>query len=92
MLLPAGRLVKMATSPIPTWAREQSPYHRGPTTSGLLRFAVLVLVAVICWQWFTTADSGRAQVDRKPGVSFCEEHAGEPSWAAVCHQAETASR
>src|SRR5215207_1263392 len=73
----------MATSPVPTWAREQSPYHRGPTAGGVLQLAVLVLVAVIVWQFFTT-DSGAAPVDRKAGVSLCEEHQGDPGWAAVC--------
>ena len=43
----------MATSPVPQWAREMSPTHTGPTGGGVLRLAVLVLVVVICWQWFT---------------------------------------
>lgn len=40
----------MATSPVPRWAREQSPTHREPTIAGtLLLFAVvtLVLLAVL---------------------------------------------
>jgi hypothetical protein len=62
-----------------TWQAEQAGTHTGPTTGTVLRLAVLVLIAVICWQWFTT-DSGAAQVDRKQGVSLCEEH---PHWS-VC--------
>jgi hypothetical protein len=80
----------MATSPVPQWAQEMSPHHRGPTGGGVLRLAVLVLVVVICWQWFVATDSGASQVDRKPGVSFCQEHKGEPAWDSIC--AETARR
>jgi hypothetical protein len=64
----------------PTWIHEQAPHHHGPTSGGMLRLAVLVLVAVICWQWFTATDSGRDRVDTKQGVSLCEEH---PHWS-VC--------
>jgi hypothetical protein len=34
----------MATSPVPLWAQEMSPYHRGPTGAGVL---ALALVAVL---------------------------------------------
>lgn len=74
----------MATSPVPQWAREQSPYHRRPTSGGVLRLAVLVLVAVICWQFFSVTEGGAQQVDRKAGVSLCEEHHGDPGWSSVC--------
>jgi hypothetical protein len=70
----------MATSPVPLWAQEMSPHHHGPTAGGMLQLAVLVLVVAIAWQWFTNADSGRGQVDTKPGVSLCDEH---PHWS-VC--------
>lgn len=69
----------MATSPVPQWAQEMSPHHHGPTGGAVFRLAVLVLIIVICWQWFATP-SGADQVDRKQGVSLCEEH---PHWS-VC--------
>jgi hypothetical protein len=31
----------MATSPIPLWAQEISPYHRGPTGAGVLALAAV---------------------------------------------------
>ena len=75
----------MADSRYPYWITEQSSAYRGPTSGGLLRLAVLVLIAVICWQFFAPS-GGAAQVDRRPGVSLCEEHAGRPGWAAICQQ------
>jgi hypothetical protein len=80
----------MATSPVPVWAQEMSPTHTGPTAGGILQLAVLVLVLVLAFQWFAAADSGAAQVDRKAGVSSCDEHRGQPAWDRIC--AETARR
>ena len=74
----------MATSPVPLWAQEMSPHHHGPTGTGVLRLALLVVIMVIAWQWWTATDSGRATVDRKAGVSLCEEHRRDPGWSAVC--------
>jgi hypothetical protein len=74
----------MADSRYPYWITEQSPYHRGPTSGGILRLAVLVLIVVIAFNWWTAASGGRTVVDRKPGVSLCEEHQGRPGWDAVC--------
>jgi hypothetical protein len=38
----------MATSPVPLWAQEMSPHHRGPTAGGVLVLAVVaVLVAFL---------------------------------------------
>ena len=34
----------MATSPVPLWAQEMSPYHRGPTGSGVLALAVVAIL------------------------------------------------
>ena len=34
----------MATSPVPLWAQEMSPYHRGPTGSGVLALAVVAVL------------------------------------------------
>ena len=49
-------LVKMATSPVPQWARELSPYHRGPTGSAVV---VLVLVVLLASSWSTTERGGQ---------------------------------
>jgi len=48
----------MATSPIPTWAREQSPYHRGPTGGGVLLLALVVVLVVLALQAWPATDSG----------------------------------
>ena len=34
----------MATSPVPLWAQEMSPYHRGPTGGGVLALAVVAVL------------------------------------------------
>ena len=34
----------MATSPVPLWAQEMSPYHRGPTGAGVLALAVIAVL------------------------------------------------
>jgi hypothetical protein len=34
----------MATSPVPQWAQEMSPYHRGPTGVGVLALAVVTVL------------------------------------------------
>jgi hypothetical protein len=34
----------MATSPVPLWAQEMSPYHRGPTSAGVLALAVVAVL------------------------------------------------
>jgi hypothetical protein len=34
----------MATSPVPLWAQEMSPYHRGPTGAGVLALAVVAVL------------------------------------------------
>ena len=79
----------MATSPVPQWARETSPTHTGPTAGGVLRLAVLVIIMVIAYQWFAATDSGRSQVDTRQGVSLCEEHAGDPGWAACASRSRS---
>jgi hypothetical protein len=79
----------MADPRYPYWVVEQSPTYQGPTSGKVLRLAVLILIAVIAWSWFDTG--GAATVDRKPGVSLCEEHQGRPGWAAVCPKPEPVS-
>jgi hypothetical protein len=78
----------MAANPYPYWVTEQSPSHHGPTAGGVVRLAMLVIVAVVCWQWFTATDSGRSQVDTKAGVSLCEEN---PAWS-VCQPQPVSER
>jgi hypothetical protein len=34
----------MATSPVPLWAQEMSPYHRGPTGASVLALAVVAVL------------------------------------------------
>jgi hypothetical protein len=34
----------MATSPVPLWAQEMSPCHRGPTGAGVLALAVVAVL------------------------------------------------
>jgi hypothetical protein len=75
----------MATSPVPVWAQEMSPHHRGPTGAGVLALAVIVVLVVLVLSAIPTAESGaqpRRGVDTKQGVSLCEEH---PGWS-VCKE------
>jgi hypothetical protein len=37
----------MATSPVPLWAQEMSPYHRGPTGAGVLAVMAVLLGLVL---------------------------------------------
>ena len=70
----------MATSPVPQWAREMSPTHRGPTGAGVLRLALLVVLVVLALQLVPTTDSGQ-EPGRGQG-SLCDEH---PRWS-VCEE------
>jgi hypothetical protein len=36
----------LATSPVPLWAQEMSPHHRGPTGAGVLAVAVVAVLVV----------------------------------------------
>ena len=57
----------MATSPVPLWAREMSPDHRGPTGAGVLALAVVVLVLLLLGpQLATDRGQGRSQVTTLP--------------------------
>jgi hypothetical protein len=73
----------MATSPVPQWAREQSPYHRGPTGAGVLALALVVVLVVLALQALATTDSGRDGQG-----SLCDQHRGQPAWESVCREAE----
>jgi hypothetical protein len=59
----------MATSPVPQWAQEMSPHHRGPTGAGVLRLAVIVLLVVLVLQLLPTTDGG--QVAGGPTAAAC---------------------
>jgi hypothetical protein len=78
----------MAANPYPYWVTEQSPSHHGPTAGGVLQLAVLAVLLVLALQWLTATDSGADQVDRKQGVSLCEEH---PAWS-VCQPQPVSER
>ena len=62
------------------WQAEQAGTHTLPTGGGVLGLAVLVVLLVLALQAFGATDSGDPQVDRKAGVSLCDEH---PHWS-VC--------
>ena len=72
----------MATSPVPLWAQEMSPYHRGPTAGGVLALAVIAVLAALLIQLAPTTGSSQGTSDRGEGVSLCEEH---PRWS-VCQE------
>ena len=71
------------------WLQDMSSTHRGPSNGGVLRLAVFIVILVIALQWFASTDNGSAQVDRRTGVSLCEEHRGDPGWSAVCEDAKS---
>jgi hypothetical protein len=71
----------MATSPIPTWAQEMSPHHRGPTGDGVLRLAVIVVLVVLLLQAMaTTVSDGQATRPTTPPP--CAQH-----WPPTCQEA-----
>ena len=71
----------MATSPVPQWAQEMSPHHRGPTGAGVLRLAMLVALVVLALQLVPTTDGGQLAGDTDRG-SLCDQH---PRWS-VCQE------
>jgi hypothetical protein len=74
----------MATSPVPQWAQEMSPYHRGPTAGGVLALAVIAVLVALLLQLAPATEGGQmATRGRGQGVSLCEEH---PRWS-VCQEA-----
>lgn len=72
----------MASSPVPLWAQEMSPHHRGPTAAGVLVLAVVAVLVVVLLQAMAAAQGGgqAGTVDRG---SLCDEH---PRWR-VCQEA-----
>jgi hypothetical protein len=75
----------MATSPVPLWAQEMSPHHRGPTGAGVLRLALLVVVIVLVLQVVAVTQRGQSAGGPDRG-SFCDQHRGEPAWTSVCKE------
>jgi hypothetical protein len=71
----------MATSPVPQWAQEMSPHHRGPTGAGVLRLALLVVLVVLLLQAIPTTHGDQLAGDTDRG-SLCDEH---PRWS-VCQE------
>jgi hypothetical protein len=74
----------VATSPVPLWAQEMSPHHRGPTGAGVLALAVIVVLVVLMFSAIPTAQGGDV-VDHDQG-SLCDQHRGQPSWAGICKE------
>jgi hypothetical protein len=70
----------MATSPVPLWALEMSPRHRGPTGAGVLVLAVVVVLVVLVLQGLATTDSG-GQVTRPTTPPPCAQH-----WPPMCEE------
>jgi hypothetical protein len=70
----------MATSPVPLWAQEMSPHHRGPTGAGVLRLAVLVVLVVLLLQAWPATDSG-SQATRPIRPPACAQH-----WPPTCQE------
>jgi hypothetical protein len=73
----------MATSPVPEWAREMSPTHRGPTAAGVFFRLALILALLIALGAYGPA---RAWADRQGEKypTLCDEHRGRPGWQSAC--------
>jgi hypothetical protein len=71
----------MPTSPVPLWAREMSPHHRGPTGAGVLGLAVVVVLVVLALQAMAATDSG-GQATRPTTPPACARH-----WPPTCQEA-----
>ena len=63
----------MSTSPVPQWAREMSPHHRGPTGAGVLSLALLVVLVVLALQLLPATNSG-GQATRPTTPPPCARH------------------
>jgi hypothetical protein len=49
----------MATSPVPLWAQEMSPYDHGPTGAGVLALAIMAVLLGLILNATAATDSGR---------------------------------
>jgi hypothetical protein len=81
----------MATSPVPLWAQEMSPHHRGPTGAGVLALAVVAVLVAFLLQLGAANGSGPAGSGQRVQSPACAElarlerrgvHAGA-SWRRV---------
>ena len=72
----------MATSPIPLWAQQQSPYYRGPTAVGVI--FRLAIIAVVLISLLGGYDRVSEHANRGKPDTLCQEHRGAPGWAAAC--------
>ena len=70
----------MATSPVPLWAQEMSPHHRGPTGAGVLTLALVVVLVVVLLQAMPTTHSGD-QPTRPTTPPPCAQH-----WPPTCKE------
>jgi hypothetical protein len=86
----------MATSPVPLWAQEMSPHHRGPTGAGVLALAVVVVLVVVLLQFAAATGSGQAGSGQRVQSPACAElqrlqehgvHAGA-SWRRAAQACE----
>jgi hypothetical protein len=73
----------MATSPVPLWAREMSPHHRGPTGAGVLRLALIVVLVVLLLQALPATDRG-GQPTQPTTPPRCAQH-----WPPTCQEASS---
>jgi len=71
----------MATSPVPLWAQEMSPHHRGPTGAGVLRLAVRAVLLALALQLVPATDSG-GQATRPTTPPRCAQQ-----WPPTCKEA-----
>ena len=70
----------MATSPVPLWAQEMSPHHRGPTGAGVLALAVVAVLVAVLLQLGATTGSG-SQATRPTTPPKCAQH-----WPPTCQE------
>jgi hypothetical protein len=93
----------MPTSPVPLWAQEMSPHHRGPTSAGVLALAVVAVLVAFLLQLGAANGSGQAGSGPRLQGPACAElarlerrgvHAGA-SWRRVdraCRQGVSRGR
>jgi hypothetical protein len=86
----------VATSPVPLWAQEMSPHHRGPTGAGVLALAVVVVLVVVLLQFAAATRGGQAGSGQRVQSPACAElqrlqehgvHAGT-SWRRAAQACE----
>jgi hypothetical protein len=88
----------MATSPVPLWAQEMSPYHRGPTGAGVLALAVVAVLLSLVLSAMATSRLSEQEGPRRQSPACTElqrlqRHGvdGGPSYRAVARACREAS-